>query len=140
MSKSANYTIAAIATPPGVGAIGVIRLSGSRSLETADIVFKGKRTIVSSAGYTILFGKFLDGEEILDEVLVSIFKDPHSYTGEDSVEFSFHGSPYILQRALEVLIENGVRMAEPGEFTKRAFLNGKLDQPRYCLESNERWL
>lgn len=120
-------TIAAIATPPGVGAIGVIRISGSNALEMADIVFKGKKTIRSAAGYTILFGKFKDGDEILDEVLVSIFKDPHSYTGEDSVEFSFHGSPYILQRALEVLIELGVRIAEPGEFTKRAFLNGKLD-------------
>lgn len=120
-------TIVAIATPPGIGAIGVIRLSGASSIEIADIVFKSKKSIRSASGYSILFGKFIDGEEILDEVLVSIFKNPHSYTGEDSVEFSFHGSPYILQRALEVLIENGVRMAEPGEFTKRAFLNGKLD-------------
>jgi len=120
-------TIAAIATPSGVGAIGVIRLSGSNSVELGGKVFKGKTNITSAKGYTILFGKFLDGKEVLDEVLVSVFKNPHSYTGEDSVEFSFHGSPFILQRALEILIEKGARVAEPGEFTKRAFLNGKLD-------------
>jgi tRNA modification GTPase len=119
--------IAAIATPQGIGAIGVIRLSGAKSVELGDKVFKGKKKISTSKGYTILFGKFMDGNEVLDEVLVSVFKDPHSYTGEDSVEFSFHGSPFILQRALEILIENGARVAQPGEFTKRAFLNGKLD-------------
>lgn len=123
----AQDTIAAIATPPGLGAIGVIRLSGIKSLEISDQVFKGKKKISSTDGYNILFGKFMDDQEILDEVLVSIFKNPHSYTGEDSVEFSFHGSPYILQRALEIFIEKGARIAEPGEFTKRAFLNGKLD-------------
>jgi tRNA modification GTPase len=120
-------TIAAIATPPGIGAIGVIRLSGPKSVEIADVVFKGKKKISSATGYSILFGKMLDEQEVLDEVLVSVFKNPHSYTGEDSIEFSFHGSPYILQRALEILIEKGIRMAEPGEFTRRAFLNGKLD-------------
>jgi tRNA modification GTPase len=123
----AQDTIAAIATPPGLGAIGVIRLSGIKSLEISDQVFKGKKAISSADGYQILFGKFMDEQEILDEVLVSIFKNPHSYTGENSVEFSFHGSPYILQRALEIFIEKGARIAEPGEFTKRAFLNGKLD-------------
>lgn len=120
-------TIAAIATPPGIGAIGVIRLSGPGAIEIADKVFKGKKKLSSAKGYSILFGKFLDGKEILDEVLVSVFKHPNSYTGEDSVEISFHGSPYILQRALEILIENGARLAHAGEFTKRAFLNGKLD-------------
>lgn len=120
-------TIAAIATPPGLGAIGIIRISGSNAFKIGDIVFKGKKTIQSSQGYSILFGKFIDGNEILDEVLVSIFKNPHSYTGEDCIEFSFHGSPYILQRALEILVEQGGQIAEPGEFTKRAFLNGKLD-------------
>ncbi len=125
--KPITDTIAAIATPPGVGAIGVIRVSGDYALSIADKIFRGKKGIAASKGYTILFGKFMDGNEILDEVLVSIFKNPMSYTGEDCVEFSFHGSPYILQRAIEVLIENGVRVAEPGEFTKRAFLNGKLD-------------
>ena len=120
-------TVAAIATPPGIGAIGVVRLSGTNALAIGDVVFKGKKTIQAAKGYSILFGKFKDGKEVLDEVLVSVFKNPHSYTGEDCVEFSFHGSAYILQRALEILIENGARMAEPGEFTKRAFLNGKLD-------------
>lgn len=120
-------TIVAIATPPGVGAIGVIRVSGSSAIAVSDKVFKGKKKVSSAKGYSILFGKFIDGKEILDEVLVSVFKNPQSYTGEDCVEFSFHGSPYILQRAVEVLIENGARVAEPGEFTKRAFLNGKLD-------------
>ncbi len=120
-------TIAAMATPPGIGAIGIIRLSGPKSVPIGDKVFKGKKTLKSSKGYSILFGKFKDGKEILDEVLVSVFKNPHSYTGEDCIEFSFHGSPYILQRALEILIEHGARIAEPGEFTKRAFLNGKLD-------------
>ncbi len=126
MNKNPD-TIAAIATPPGIGAIGVIRLSGNQAAFLADSVFKGKKAVKSSKGYSILFGKFKDGKEILDEVLVSVFKNPHSYTGEDCVEFSFHGSPYILQRALEILIEKGARLAEPGEFTRRAFLNGKLD-------------
>jgi len=125
--KPITDTIAAIATPPGVGAIGVIRVSGSHACIVADKIFKGKKGITASKGYSILFGKFMDGNEVLDEVLVSVFKNPMSYTGEDCVEFSFHGSPYILQRAVEVLIENGIRVAEPGEFTKRAFLNGKLD-------------
>lgn len=120
-------TIAAIATPSGVGAIGVIRLSGPKAIGIGDQVFKGKKKISETQGYTILFGKLMDGNEVLDEVLVSVFKNPHSYTGEDSTEFSFHGSPFILQRALEIFIENGARIAEPGEFTKRAFLNGKLD-------------
>lgn len=127
MLISKQHTIAAIATPQGTGAIGVIRLSGDQSIKFADRVFNGRKKISSSKGYTLLFGKFMDGDKVLDEVLVSVFKNPHSYTGEDSVEFSFHGSPFILQRALEVLIEVGVRIAEPGEFTKRAFLNGKLD-------------
>jgi tRNA modification GTPase len=120
-------TIVAIATPPGVGAIGMIRVSGPKAISISDKVFKGKKKISTAKGYSILFGKFNDGKEVLDEVLVSVFKNPYSYTGEHSIEFSFHGSPYILQRALEVLIENGARIAEPGEFTKRAFLNGKLD-------------
>jgi tRNA modification GTPase len=125
--KPVTDTIVAIATPPGVGAIGVIRISGTHALSISDKVFKGKKKIGSTRGYSILFGKFIDGKETLDEVLVSVFKNPKSYTGEDCVEFSFHGSPYILQRAVEVLIDNGARVAEPGEFTKRAFLNGKLD-------------
>jgi len=124
---SGSDTIAAVATPNGTGAIGVIRLSGNKSFEMADKLFRGKKRISEADGYTILFGKFVDGSEILDEVLVSVFKNPQSYTGEDSVEISFHGSPYIIQRALELLIQNGARIADPGEFTKRAFLNGKMD-------------
>lgn len=119
--------IVAIATPPGIGAIGIIRMSGSGCLSLADKVFSGKITLEKSSGYRAHFGKFMDGETILDEVIATVFRAPHSYTGEDSLEFSFHGSPYILQRALQLLINHGARLARPGEFTLRAFLNQKLD-------------
>jgi tRNA modification GTPase len=120
-------TIVAIATPAGIGAIGVIRLSGPAAIHLADQVFSSKKKLADAPGYSIVFGKFNDGAQVLDEVLASVFKNPHSYTGEDSIEFSFHGSPYILQRALEICIEKGARLAQPGEFTRRAFLHGKLD-------------
>lgn len=119
--------IVAIATPPGIGAIGIIRMSGSGCLSLADKVFSGKKKLEKSSGYRAHFGKFMDGETILDEVIATVYRAPHSYTGEDSVEFSFHGSPYILQRALQLLIQRGARLARPGEFTLRAFLNQKLD-------------
>lgn len=119
--------IVAIATPPGVGAIGIIRMSGSGCLSLADKVFSGKKPLGNSSGYRAHFGKFIDGEATLDEVIATVFRAPRSYTGEDSVEFSFHGSPYILQRALQLLIQHGARLARPGEFTLRAFLHQKLD-------------
>ncbi len=119
--------IAAIGTPPGVGAIGIIRLSGAGCISLADEVFSGKNSLAKSLGYRAHFGKFMDGDTVLDEVIATVFRAPHSYTGEDSVEFSFHGSPYILQRALQILIEHGAQLARPGEFTLRAFLNKKMD-------------
>lgn len=127
MNQLVQDIIVAIATPPGVGAIGIIRMSGPGCLSLADRVFFGKKTLKNSPGYRAHFGKFWDGDTILDEVIATVFRAPRSYTGEDSVEFSFHGSPYILQRALQILIHHGARLARPGEFTLRAFLHQKLD-------------
>ncbi len=121
-------TIVALATPAGVGAISVIRVSGPLSFSAADKIFAGKIKIADSASHTIHYGKIYDSRgELIDDVLVSVFKAPNSYTGEDSIEISTHGSQLIVQKIIRVLIENGVRLAEPGEFTKRAFLNGRLD-------------
>lgn len=119
-------TIAALATPDGVGAIGVLRLSGPNTFIILDKVFSVKN-LAEKPSHTIHFGKIKDGDTVLDEVLVSIFKNPKSYTGEDVAEISCHGSSFILQRVLEVLVANGARLAQPGEFTLRAFLNKKLD-------------
>lgn len=119
-------TIAALATPQGVGAIGVLRLSGDKTFDILDIIFSVKN-LKEKPSHTIHFGKITDGDTTLDEVLVSIFKNPHSYTGEDVAEISCHGSPFILQKVLEVLVNNGARLAQHGEFTLRAFLNKKLD-------------
>lgn len=118
--------IAAIATPPGEGAIGVVRVSGAGCIAAVNSLFKGKN-LNREAGYTLHFGKIYDNNEVLDEVLVSLFHAPNSYTGQESVEISCHGSGYILKRVLELLMAKGVRMAGPGEFTFRAFLNKKLD-------------
>lgn len=126
-------TICAIATATG-GALGIIRISGEKAIEVVDKIFlsvgKDKRKLHERDAYTIAFGTVVDGNnnnEIVDEVLVSIFRAPHSYTGEDSVEISCHGSSYILQRTMQLLIANGCRAAGPGEYTQRAFLNGKMD-------------
>ncbi len=122
-------TICAISTAPGNAAIAVIRLSGKDSIAICDSIFhssKGKRLEAQKA-YTIHFGEIKEGDEIIDEVLVSIFHGPHSYTGEDSVEISCHGAPYIQQRIIQLLIQKGARMANPGEYTQRAFVNGKMD-------------
>ena len=119
-----NDTICALATNPG-GALGIIRISGSQSLEILSRVFS--KNLSNAEPNTIHYGHIKDGTEIIDEVLVSIFRTPHSYTGEDSAEISCHGSHYILNKVLELLIQNGCRMAQPGEYTQRAFLNGKMD-------------
>lgn len=126
-------TICAIATAPG-GAIGIIRVSGNDSIRIADRIFqpKGKdqSPLTERKAYTLTFGNIIDaenGNDIVDEVLVSIFRAPHSYTGEDSVEISCHGSRYIMQRIMQLLISAGCRAAGPGEYTQRAFLNGKMD-------------
>lgn len=124
-------TICAIATAPG-GALGIIRVSGANAIGIVDNIFspagKDKRTLTERDAYTLVYGDILDEErETIDEVLVSIFRAPHSYTGEDSVEISCHGSAYILQCIMQLLIDNGCRAAGPGEYTERAFLNGKMD-------------
>lgn len=121
-----NETIVALATPPGVGAIGVIRLSGNKAIEITDKIFKGKK-LVNQPSHTLHFGKIMQGEKALDEVVVSLYKAPKSYTGEDVVEISGHGSQYILEQIINLCIANGAHMAKAGEFTQRAFLNGKLD-------------
>ncbi len=125
-----NDTICALATPPGVSAIAVIRISGDQSLAVCDSIFrpKGKGGPLSTAApYTVHFGEIVNGGGIIDEVLATVFKKPNSYTGEDAVEISTHGSPYIVQQVIELLVSKGIRTARPGEFTLRAFLNGKFD-------------
>ena len=117
-------TICALATAPG-GAIGIIRISGPRTLEILSRVFS--KNLANADGNTIHYGHIKDGEAVVDEVLVSVFRAPHSYTGEESAEISCHGSRYILNKVLALLIENGCRQANPGEFTQRAYLNGKMD-------------
>jgi tRNA modification GTPase len=120
-------TIVALATPPGVGAIGVIRLSGPNALHIVQRVFGGK-DLTEQKSHTLHFGTIIgEGGKVLDEVLVSVFKAPNSYTGENIAEVSCHGSPFILQKIIELFIEKGARLAQPGEFTLRAFLNGKMD-------------
>lgn len=124
-----NDTICAIATAQG-GAIGIIRISGKDAITIVDGVFapKGNRSLAKRRPYSIAFGQIKDNDgTIVDEVLVSIFRAPHSYTGEDAAEISCHASSYIQQRIVELLIAQGCRMAEPGEYTQRAFVNGKMD-------------
>jgi len=118
--------ICAIATPYGVGAISVIRCSGENSIELVNKIFKGKDLTKCKAN-TINYGYIMDKDSIIDEVMVSIFKAPHSFTAEDSCEISCHGGVYNTNRVLETLLSIGFRMAEPGEFSKRAFLNGRID-------------
>jgi tRNA modification GTPase len=122
-------TIVALATPSGAGAIAIIRLSGKNALAIASHVFQSvsKKDLVKQKTHTIHLGFIADGQKVIDQVLVSIFKNPHSYTGEDVVEISCHGSTFIQQQIIQLLLRNGAKMAQPGEFTLRAFLNGKLD-------------
>jgi tRNA modification GTPase len=125
MYKPAD-TIAAIATPSGIGAIGVIRISGEEAIHKANLLFP-KKDLLKAKTHTLHFGPLEHEGFLLDEVLLSVFKAPNSYTSENSVEISCHGSPFILQKVMEVLMEIGVRPADSGEFTLRAFMNGKLD-------------
>lgn len=128
-----DATICAIATAPGQGAIALIRLSGQDAISITDHLFRSVRPqkkLHKQAANTIHFGMLYAKNELIDEVLVSLFRAPHSYTGEDLVEISCHGSVYIQQNILRLLVENGARLAEPGEFTMRAFLNGKMDLSR----------
>lgn len=121
---SNNDTICALATTPG-GALGIIRVSGPNALSIVGSVCRC--SVETAPPNTIRYTHIVDGSELIDEAVVSIFRAPHSYTGEDSVEISCHGSRYILNRVLALLVENGCRMAQPGEYTMRAYLNGKLD-------------
>ena len=121
-----NDTIVALATAPGLGAIAVIRLSGPKSIEITTSVFS-KKSLVKQPTHTVHFGKLLNGLDVIDEVVVSIYRAPKSYTGEEVVEISCHGAPLIQDAILQLMIQAGARMAKPGEFTQRAFLNGKLD-------------
>ncbi|WP_346883626.1 tRNA uridine-5-carboxymethylaminomethyl(34) synthesis GTPase MnmE [uncultured Algibacter sp.] len=122
-------TIVALATPSGAGAIAVIRLSGDKAISFAEKQFKSvtNKSLAKQKTHTIHLGHIIDGERAIDEVLVSIFKNPNSYTGEDVVEISCHGSNYIQQEIIQLFLRKGCRMATAGEFTLRAFLNGKLD-------------
>ncbi len=117
-------TICAAITAYGVGAISIIRVSGSRALEIGDRIFIGKKKLSESPTHRIYYGRLINN---IDDVLVSVFRKPHSYTGEDSIEISHHGNFLITKKIIQLLIDNGARLAEPGEFTKRAFLNGKID-------------
>jgi len=124
-----NDNIIAPATPQGSGAIAVLRLSGPDVIEITDRFFRpaGGPSLQDTPGHRLRYGELHGPEGLLDEVLVAVFRAPHSYTGENAVEISLHGSPYIQQKVLELFLDNGVRLAKPGEFTMRAFLNGKMD-------------
>ena len=119
-------TIVALSTPEGIGAIAVIRLSGLAAIAMADAVFYGKN-LTQQASHTLHYGTLRDGQEVIDEVVVSLYIAPYSFTGEDVVEISCHGSPFIVQKIMRLLLGKGARLAGPGEFTQRAFLNGRMD-------------
>ncbi|MEN8226164.1 MAG: tRNA uridine-5-carboxymethylaminomethyl(34) synthesis GTPase MnmE [Bacteroidota bacterium] len=130
MKLNTSDTICALATPPGSSAIAVLRVSGKETFEVAKKVFSAKKTgfdIDKADTHTLHYGTISADADIIDDVLLSVFKTPHSYSGEDAVEISCHGSAFIVQKILAVLLDSGCRMAQPGEFTLRAFLNGKLD-------------
>ena len=122
-------TIIALSTASGAGAIAIIRLSGDAAIRTTDQLFraKSKKKLIDQKSHSIHLGDLLDGERIIDEVLVSVFKNPHSYTGEDVIEISCHGSRYIQEKILQLFVNKGIRPAKAGEFTLRAFMNGKMD-------------
>jgi tRNA modification GTPase len=121
-------TIAAIATPNGVGAISIIRISGNKAIPVACSIFKGKSHIADARSHTVHYGKIVDSQDnLIDDVLLTVFKAPNSYTGEDIVEISCHGNPLIGQKIIDILLKRDLRIAEPGEFTRRAFLNNKID-------------
>ncbi|NLE32919.1 MAG: tRNA uridine-5-carboxymethylaminomethyl(34) synthesis GTPase MnmE, partial [Bacteroidales bacterium] len=125
-----NDTICAIATAPGVGAIALIRVSGPAAIPLCDQLFltkSGQKRLAEQPSHTVHLGQFQRDGYLIDEVVATLFRAPHSYTGEDSVEISCHGSTYIQQKIIRILIEAGCRLAEPGEFTRRAFSNGKMD-------------
>ena len=117
-------TIVAPATPTG-GALCIIRMSGEDAIAICDKIFRGRKRLLDAKAASILYGNIQDGDEVIDDVLVSLFRAPHSYTGEESVEISIHGSRYIAQEVIRLLCEEGARMAQVGEFSQRAVLAGK---------------
>ncbi|MBI3259734.1 MAG: tRNA uridine-5-carboxymethylaminomethyl(34) synthesis GTPase MnmE [Ignavibacteriae bacterium] len=124
---SSSNTVCALATPPGISGLAVIRLSGEESFSIADKCFRGKVLLSEAPSHTIHYGKIYDGDVLLDTVTASIFRAPHSYTGENIVEIGCHGGLYTTSNIISTLLNNGAQIAKPGEFTQRAFLNGKLD-------------
>ena len=120
-------TIAAISTGMSNSGIGIVRISGEEAFEIADRIFRGKRKLSQCKTHTIQYGYIWDGEEAVDQVLVMVMRAPHTFTGEDTIEIDCHGGTFVVRRVLEAVLKNGARPAEPGEFTKRAFLNGKMD-------------
>lgn len=126
-----GHPIAAIATPVGVGALAIVRISGEGVLDIADRVFRkvhgDGRTLADAPGYTAHFGRLYDGEQMVDEVIALVFRAPRSFTAEEMVEFTCHGGPVVVGHVLRLMLDNGCRLAEPGEFTRRAFLNGRID-------------
>lgn len=126
MSRSPVDTIVALATPPGIGAIGVIRISGEEAISIVQRIFRGK-DLQSQTSHTVHYGHIMDADQVLDEVVVTIFKAPNSFTKENVIEIGCHGSEYILRRVIMLLVQQDARLAEPGEFTQRAFLNGRFD-------------
>ncbi len=120
-------TIASISTAPGIGGIGIVRISGKECFEILNKIFEPKNKTKKIKGYTIKYGNIVENGEIIDEVLVSYFKAPKSYTTEDMCEINSHGGNIMVKKILELCLKNGAELAEPGEFTKRAFLNGRID-------------
>ena len=120
-------TICAISTPYGSGGIAVIRVSGQDAIPLVETLFRSRKPLSQASAYTVHYGEIRREEEILDQVLVSVFRTPHSFTGEDVVEIACHGSLYIQQTLLQWLVDAGCQLAKAGEFTQRAFLNGKMD-------------
>ena len=126
-SPIVHTTICAISTPYGSGGIAVIRVSGESAIGIVDTLFRGRKPLLEAKAYTVHYGEIVKDEELLDQVLVSVFRSPHSFTGEDVVEIACHGSMYIQQTLLQWLVDAGCQLAKAGEFTQRAFLNGKMD-------------
>ena len=131
MKEMNSDTIAAVSTAMSPAGIGIVRISGTHAFEIADRIYdsgtKKKKKLSEQLSHTIHYGFLVDGEEVIDEVLVTLLKGPRSYTAEDTVEINCHGGVFAVKRVLETVLKNGARAAEPGEFTKRAFLNGRID-------------
>lgn len=123
-------TICAVSTAPGTGGVAIIRVSGSEAIAICNKIFipiRKEKSLLTQPAYSLMYGSIKQGDELIDDVLISLFRNPHSFTGEDTIEITCHGSIYIQQQIMQLLIANGCRTAEPGEFTQRAFLNGKMD-------------